>query len=183
MSDKQAVDAVKYWLETIVIGEKFCPFAKPVWDNNSIEYAISPVSDIEQALTRIIDECCTLDRDQSIETSLVIFTDGFNDFEQFLDLIELASQLLELEGYSGIYQLAHFHPDYQFEGVASDAAENYTNRAPLPILHLIREQSIEDALVSVKAPENIPQRNIKHAENLGSNFFKNHLANAINKLK
>jgi hypothetical protein len=72
--------------------------------------------------------------------------------------------------------LAHFHPDYCFDGEPQDDPANYTNRSPYPTLHLLREASIEEALKSYDDPESIPERNIAFARRKGSDFFKAILA-------
>ena len=94
------------------------------------------------------------------------------EFNEFLILIDLSNQLLEELGYSAVYQLAHFHPDYCFDGVSKDDASNYTNRAPYPILHLIREESLEKAIDNHPDPASIPDTNIKLAREMGVEKFK-----------
>jgi hypothetical protein len=155
------------WIDKLVIAENFCPFAKPVFDQQEIHYCVIESDSFESVLHQLIEECKRLDTDDSIETTLLILVNGFELFDVFLDLIDIADRLLIEQGYEGIYQLAHFHPDYCFEGVDINDAQNYTNRSPFPMLHLLRENSIERALQKVKAPENIPERNIRHAQRLG----------------
>jgi len=76
--------------------------------------------------------------------------------------------LISDEGFEGVIQLASFHPDYCFEGAPDDDAANYTNRSPYPMLHLIREQSLEEALEQFDQAELIPERNIAFARALGT---------------
>ncbi|WP_144391619.1 DUF1415 domain-containing protein [Pleionea sediminis] len=169
----------KRWLECVVIGENFCPFAKPVFDDNKILYIASMEQDFELALMTLIRECHHLDNTPDDETTLLIFSKGFKAFDDFLILIELAENLLIDQGYEGVYQLAHFHPEYCFEGCEEAEAQNYTNRSPFPTLHIIREASIEKALQSVKSPENIPQRNIRHANKKGADYWRSVLQSCI----
>lgn len=176
MNNKEIEKITRCWIEQVVIGENFCPFAKPVFDNDSINYRIIQDSKLKEALYQLVDECKRLESDCKVETSLLIYVKGFEDFYRFLDLIELAEQLMVEQGYEGIYQLAHFHPDYCFEGVEYDDAQNFTNRSPYPILHLLREDLMEQALSKVKSPENIPERNIRHAQKLGNKFLSERLS-------
>jgi hypothetical protein len=175
LTSQAIIRSTQHWLERLVIGQNFCPFARPVAEQQSIYYCVIENTDIESVLHRVIEECRRLDHSLDIETTLLILPNGFEKFDQFLDLIDIADRLLLEQGYEGTYQLAHFHPDYCFDGVDVDDAQNYTNRSPFPILHLLRESSIERALKSIKSPENIPQRNIRHAQKLGVQFFQQQL--------
>ena len=96
----------------------------------------------------------------------------YSDFDDFLDLVAIADDLLIAQAYEGVYQLASFHPDYCFAEASPDDAANYTNRSPYPILHLIREASIEQVLNHYPEPENIPLRNIALTRELGSNYLQ-----------
>ncbi len=78
-----------------------------------------------------------------------------------------------------MYQIASFHPDYQFADAEEDAAENYTNRSPYPILHLINEKSIEAGLAHYPDAEKIPERNIQLLNNLGKARMEDMLHNCI----
>ncbi len=174
--DDEIIGQLRRWLETVIIGLDFCPFARREFERDSIRYHVIAQADMETALHGLIDECRFLDAHSETETSLLIFSRGFADFDNFLDLLGLADALLEKQGYAGIYQLASFHPDYCFEGVAGDDVSNYTNRAPWPVLHLIREASIERVLAHYPDPENIPHRNIEKAQQLGLTHMKALLA-------
>jgi len=163
---------IKQWLEQIIIGLNFCPFAKKELVNNSIHYHVCDQSQLKLALEEVAGQCEYLKRHPEVETSLVIFSVGFRSFEKYLDLVDYANELLIDLGFEGVFQIASFHPDYYFEGEAFDDASNYTNRSPLPILHLLREASMEKVLRLYKEPENIPENNIKLAREKGSEFFE-----------
>ncbi len=155
------------WVKSVIVGLNFCPFARREVERKSINYRLIEREQLEICLEALIFECVKLDQNEEIETTLLIFPEGFEEFDHFLDLNELAGALLVEQGYEGIYQLASFHPDYLFaESEESDPA-NYTNRAPYPTLHLIREASIERVLENVEHPEEIPEENIKQARALG----------------
>jgi hypothetical protein len=161
------------WLEEIIIGLNFCPFAKKEFVNNTIHYQLCGAKKIASALEELAKQCKKLVEEPSIETTLLIFNEAFKSFESYLDLLDYANDLLVELGYEGKFQLASFHPDYYFEGEPFDAASNYTNRSPLPTLHLIREASMEKVLSVYKNPEQIPSNNIELAEDKGAEFFKN----------
>ncbi|WP_220470332.1 DUF1415 domain-containing protein [Colwellia sp. BRX8-7] len=177
MPDKQMyaveISQTKQWLEEIIIGLNFCPFAKKEFVNNTIHYQLCPAKKVESALTELAIEFERLVADPNIETTLLIFNEGFKGFESYLDLLDEANELLFTLGYEGVFQLASFHPDYYFEGDPFNAASNYTNRSPLPTLHLIREASMEKVLSVYKNPQQIPDNNIALAQEKGAHYFQN----------
>ncbi|MFC4701879.1 DUF1415 domain-containing protein [Glaciecola siphonariae] len=159
------------WLDAVIINEQFCPFAKPVRDNNQIHFAVAQQSDTASLLRQVIAECDNLMRHDKVETSLLIYTAALGDFDDYLDFLDMANELLENAGYEGVLQLASFHPQYVFDGEPASCPSHYTNRSPYPMLHILREDSISQALISFASPESIPQRNIAHAKALGRAFF------------
>jgi hypothetical protein len=162
-----AIEQTQAWVESVVVGLNLCPFAGREVERGSVHYAELPREGIEDALLALMLECDRLDKDPDIATSLLVFSKGFRPFDDFLDLLELAGQLLIDRGYEGVYQLASFHPEYCFEGADEDDPANYTNRAPYPTLHLIREESLASALALYPNPEEIPERNIEVTRDLG----------------
>jgi hypothetical protein len=108
-----------------------------------------------------------LDDTPSIETILLIFPGAFPIFNDYLELVSLSEKLMTKEGYDGVYQVASFHPLYLFAGSSENDPENYTNRSVYPMLHLIRETSIDKALEFYKNPNDIPERNIRFAKEKG----------------
>jgi len=174
------INKTQYWLQHIIIDLNFCPFAQREFKNKTIRYAVDDSCHLESSLTFLANELAGLDQltvqgknTPTIETTLIIFRAAFNDFDDFLDFIDLADQLVDDLGYRGIYQLAHFHPDYCFDGVDTDDASNYTNRSPYPTLHLLRESSIQRAIETHPDTSKIPDTNIALARELGVIKIKN----------
>ena len=172
LSDDAVETTVKLWIEKVIIGLNFCPFAKKEIERNTVRYAISSTTQANDALGSLLEELALLDQQEEIQTTLLVFPLGFGDFESYLDMLELANLLIAQGGYKGIYQLASFHPDYCFDGEDQDDPANYTNRSPYPILHLLRESSVEAVLKRYPDPENIPENNIAKARELGSSFLQ-----------
>jgi hypothetical protein len=170
--DQKVESAVKSWIDKVIVGLNFCPFAKKEIERNTIRYTIFPTTQVNDALSQLLDELALLDQQLEIQTTLLIFPLGFADFEVYLDMLELANSLISQGGYCGIYQLASFHPDYCFDGEDPDDPANYTNRSPYPILHILRESSIEAVLKRYPDPESIPENNIAKARELGSNYLQ-----------
>lgn len=167
MIEQGVTKQTRCWVKTVIVENNFCPFARRELERGSIRYSVKPDRDAKSALQTVIDECIQLDNNEDIETTLLIFPEGFQDFEDYLELVELAEGLLADQGYESVYQVASFHPDYCFAGAEQNDAANYTNRSPYPMLHLIREASLEQALNSYPEPEKIPERNIERARELG----------------
>ncbi|MFT5311654.1 MAG: hypothetical protein ACI8Z9_000124 [Paraglaciecola sp.] len=169
MSEISATIALtQRWIEKVIIGLNFCPFAKREFEKQRIRYTVYAGIDAPGALTVFLDELHYLDQNAEIETTLLIFEHGFGDFEDYLDLADTATALLEQGGYRGRYQLATFHPDYCFEGEAPDDPSNFTNRSPKPTLHVLREASIERVLKTYSDPGSIPENNVTKTRDLGN---------------
>jgi hypothetical protein len=166
------IQIIRTWLAEIIIGLNFCPFAKREFERDSIRYLVSSEQDSKHALSVLLDELALLDGASEVETTLIIFDSGFNLFDDYLDLVDLSNALLEQGGYGGIYQLATFHPQYCFADAAMDDPANFTNRAPYPILHILREGSINRVLRTYPNPESIPDNNIAKARALGLNHWQ-----------
>jgi hypothetical protein len=166
------ITKTKKWITDVVIGCNFCPFAAREVKLDRVRYEITDTRDMAIALELLMNECRTLDENTGIETTLLIFTHGFTSFDDYLDLVSLAEQTLKHHRYEGVYQVAGFHPLYRFAGEEEDDAANYTNRSPYPMLHLLREESIEKALEKYPDPDSIPERNIEFARNKGEAYMK-----------
>lgn len=165
---REAVAAVQQWLADVVVGLNLCPFAHKPLRTGQIRYHVSAAGDDEALMAELLAELQRLDATpaEEIETSLLIVLDHLQEFADYNQFLELAEWLIERQGYTGTYQLATFHPYYQFAGTSAGDAENLTNRAPYPILHLLREASIERALKNYPDPESIPENNIRRVNRL-----------------
>lgn len=167
MHDEITVRPVRQWVETLVVGLNLCPFAKAELLKDRVRFVTTASATEEQLLAALQSELALLDSDPSIETTLLIHPgvlQDFQDYNQFLDAADALLVELELEG---IYQIASFHPDYQFGGTEPDDAENYTNRSPYPLLHLLREASLERAIERYPGVGKIPAQNIALMNRLG----------------
>lgn len=166
------VQHIQSWLVDVIIGFNFCPFARREFEAGRIRYRVLDSTKKKLAIKALLEEFQFLDDHEATETTLLIFADGFGEFYAYLDLLDQAQQALEEAGYEGIYQLASFHPDYLFEGEALDDASHYTNRSPYPMLHLLRESSIERAVASDPNIDQIPERNKALARDRGAAFWQ-----------
>jgi len=164
--------ATKQWLEEVIIGLNFCPFAKKEFVNNTICYHESKAEQVKSALHELIEQCRYLQANDALETTLIIYSEGFRGFDRYLDLIDYGNDLLVESGFEGTFQLASMHPEYCFDGEDYDDASNFTNRSPYPIIHIIREASMARVLAVYNEPEQIPENNIELAKQKGSEYFQ-----------
>ncbi len=172
--------ATRHWLTRAVIGLNLCPFAKSVQVKNQIRYAISEAADMEGVLTDLETELQTLaDADPAaIDTTLLIIPHALADFLEYNDCLFFAGRMLKQMRLEGELQIASFHPQYQFEGTEAGDIENYTNRAPYPVLHLLREASIERAVEAFPDAADIYERNQETMQRLGLEGWKKWMSEA-----
>lgn len=166
---KKSIQVTKNWIELFVIGYNLCPFAKLPFVQDRIRYRVTDAKEEEELAEILIQEALFLSEasPEVVETTLIIHPRILEDFSAYLDFLVRAEWLLQQSGLEGVIQVASFHPEYQFEGTEMEAPENYTNRSPYPMLHLLREESIESALRHYEHPEKIPERNIGTMRRLG----------------
>jgi hypothetical protein len=161
------ITSVRQWVETVVIGLNLCPFAKRELVNNRVRFAVTNATTEKALLEALWVELELLERDPSVETTLLILPAVLQDFLEYNQFLNYAEALLVQMELDGIYQIASFHPDYQFAGTASDDVENYSNRSPYPLLHLLREESLERAIAGHPDVRGIPARNIDLMKSMG----------------
>ncbi len=163
------IDDTVRWLERAVIGLNLCPFAKGVHTKGQIHYAVSAATDARELLQDLERELEALAEAPAAQrdTTLLIAPHCLQDFLDFNDFLELADELVEVLDLGGILQVASFHPQFQFEGTAPDDVTNATNRAPYPTLHLLREDSIDQAVEAFPEAEMIYERNMATLQQLG----------------
>jgi hypothetical protein len=167
--DEAIVEATRRWLERAVIGLNLCPFAKSVYVKEQVRYVVSHATTPEALLEELMNELQDLaDTDpEKVDTTLLIHPQVLGDFLDFNDFLDVADAALEDMQLDGELQVASFHPDYQFADTDPNDITNYTNRAPYPILHLLREDSIARAVEAFPDAAEIFEKNIETMEKLG----------------
>lgn len=179
------------WIERFVVGLNLCPFAAPLFrdktarneralnqnldshgepDTGPLRVAVCANTrprDLAAAVFTELELLRTSPADAPV-TSLLVFSAALQDFDDYLDFLALAEELLYECELEGIVQIASFHPHYQFDGADVDDVANFTNRAPYPMLHFLREDAVLRAVESHPAPEQIPVRNVERLRSLGT---------------
>lgn len=163
------VTQTKKWLENVVIGLNLCPFAKHPFQSDNIRYVVHKGDDLKDLSEILVAELQSLAQKDAnaVETTLIIIANALPDFLEYLDYTEIAEHLLVALNLEGIIQVATFHPAYQFAETKPDDVENYTNRSPYPMLHLIKESNISWAVENHPDIDSIPETNIRLMKELG----------------
>ncbi|MEO8769135.1 MAG: DUF1415 domain-containing protein [Ferruginibacter sp.] len=170
----------KKWIIDVVVGCGFCPFAAKEIKKDSIHYEVLQQADKAAALKAMMLMLQQLDANDKIETALLIMPEGFKSFDIYLQLIDMADTLLAKEKYEGIYQIASFHPRYLFAESDENDAANYTNRSPYPMLHFLREESVSKAVDGYPDIDEVPNRNVRFANEKGRDYMEKLLAMSMN---
>lgn len=156
-------------MEQAIIGLNLCPFAKAVYLREQVRFVVSParstgaLSDDLEAELRYLAAMPA----EVVETTLLIHPYVLGDFLDYNDFLDVAEALVEQLDLEGVIQVASFHPRYQFAGTDADDVTNYTNRSPFPVLHLLREESVERAVAAFPGVDQIYQHNIDAMRRLG----------------
>jgi len=168
--DSGVVEAhIRAWLEDFVVGLNLCPYARPLLRADNLRIAICEET-ARRALRRVF--LGELDRLQAsseaeIATTLLAFPFALGEFDDYLDFLDEAQQLLLAAGLEGVLQLASFHPRYLFAGEPGNAASHYSNRSPYPIIHLLREDMLSRVLAEDADSQAVPARNIATLDAIG----------------
>lgn len=159
---------VQRWLEEVVIGLNLCPFAARPTKAGQVRFVVTEARDEEALLQDLQSELERLESTEpaELETTLLIIPHMLGDFMDYNFYLNWVDQLIARRGWEGEFQVATFHPEYQFEGTDAQDAENLTNRSPYPILHLLREQSLENMLARYPDSDEIPDNNIRRMNRL-----------------
>lgn len=168
-SDEEVIAATRAWVDKAVIGLNLCPFAKSVQVKGQVRYVVSAARDpetLQEDLARELLALAATDPEQ-VETTLLIHPHVLNDFLDYNDFLDVADATVAELDLEGTLQVASFHPDYQFADAAPDDITNFTNRSPHPILHLLREESIDRAVDAFPEAADIFERNMETLQRLG----------------
>ena len=157
------------WVKDFVVGLNLCPFARPLLASDALRVTVCEATEDEVVAGALLDEIELIQKasEAEIATTLVVFPNALRGFDTYLAFLDGAQQLIEEMDLLGVLQLASFHPDYQFAGEPIGAASHFTNRAPFPMIHLLREDMVTRALETYPNPEQIPERNIQKLDDLG----------------
>ena len=163
------IAATRRWLERAVIGLNLCPFAKAVYVRDQVRFVLSAATTPEALHEDLLRELAALAHaDPAVtDTTLLLHPHVLQDFDRYNDFLDVADAAITALDLDGVLQVASFHPDYRFAGSEPDDIENFTNRSPVPMLHLLRESSIDRAVAAFPDPDAIVSRNLETLRRLG----------------
>src|SRR3954469_3211711 len=169
MNKQAVIDATRRWISSVVIGLDLCPFARRVFEADKIRYVVTDAGDEEALLKGLADELKALASSPipGVETTLLIHPHALGNFLDYNDFLGAGERLVADLGLRGVIQIASFHPGYHFAGAEPGAVENYTNRSPYPMLHLLREESVAKVANDPDELLEIPRRNVETLRALG----------------
>ncbi len=171
-TDIDVVNSVKSWFEKSVLGLNLCPFAAKPHQEGSISFELSKANSDESCLTDILLMLKKLEQQTDIETMVLIIPDHLQNFDDYNQFLSLVDELLIQQNWEGVFQVASFHPDYVFADTDVNDQSNWTNRSPCPLLHLIRESSINEVVKHNSDLDKIPLRNIEVMRSLSAQQMK-----------
>jgi hypothetical protein len=162
------IERTQAWIEGVVIGLNLCPFAGRPWREGRVDIRVSDAEQPERLAEDLAEALRALYAADpaECETLLLVHPRVLGDFLDYNDFLDVADELIEQMGLAGEFQIASFHPDYQFADTDPDDRSNWTNRSPFPMLHLLREASISEATDRLDHPDAIYERNIRTLEGL-----------------
>jgi hypothetical protein len=168
--DALVIEDTQRWVERAVIGLNLCPFAKSVEIKKQVRYVVSHAARAKPLLVDLKRELLALAAADPavLDTTLLVVSDGFADFLEFNDMLDRADKLLVDLDLDGVLQIASLHPQYQFADAEPGDITNFTNRAPYPTLHLLREESVDRAVAAFPNAEAIFETNMQTMQDLGS---------------
>jgi hypothetical protein len=169
---EKITDQTERWIKDVVVGCNFCPFAAKPLLKKSIRYIVLNDTSKQEVIETLQKELEYLDANIETETTFIITPTNFDHFIDYLDIVNKADDLIVEKNWEGIYQIASFHPLYLFENANEDDAENYTNRSPYPMLHILREESVTKVVDKMLDPNAIPENNIHFAKTKGLNYMQ-----------
>lgn len=174
-TNEEQIRVVRQWVEDVVVELNLCPFAKRELIADRVRFVVTDATSEDELLETLAFELEFLGSTPSIETTLVIHPHVLGDFSLYNQFLDNADRLLVALKLEGVFQVASFHPDYQFADTKADDAENYTNRSPYPVLHLLREESLERVIASTPDIDQIPKRNIETMNRVGTESLRSML--------
>ena len=163
-----ALEQTQVWFESVVLGLNLCPYAHLPAKAGRVRFSVLNGDSEDDLLVLLTQEIERLEQTspQTLETTVIIAPQGFEDFYYYTVVLEYVEQWLAVQGWEGFVQVASFHPDYQFAGSEPHDAANLTNRSPWPLFHLIREASLSEVIESGADTNAIPERNITRVKAL-----------------
>lgn len=181
MDTSLVINSSRRWVESVVVRHGLCPFASRVLEDNKLHFVVSEAVDTTSLVNDLIEELLHINHHSAdeLETTLLIHPYVLTDFQEYNEFLDVVDAVIDEAGLHGVIQVASFHPNYQFADSDADDAANYTNRSPFPMLHLLRESSIDQAVRDWTRNghnmEDIPLTNVTSLRRMGIKLLEQQL--------
>ena len=165
----QNIEIIKNWIAKFVIKLELCPFAHHPFSKGKIHFSAIDFTEQTKFMMHFWEEIERLESfsKEEISNSIIVISSGLTDFTDYLETINLCEGLLKMQELEDAFQIASFHPDYQFANIGKEHPRNFTNRSPLPLIHILRVEEVAAAIELYDNVEEIPNLNEKKMENIG----------------
>ena len=82
-SSQQIIDQTITWIHKVVVGCNFCPFAARTLQQHHVHYQVESSTNTTLCMDAFFKEIARLDKELHIETSFLIFSNAFQQFDDF----------------------------------------------------------------------------------------------------
>ena len=167
-------EKVEHWLDEFIVGHNVCPFARRPLSQGLVKLLVLESKleeELTQTLLQALQELVVSPR-AKLETTIIVIPHQLSDFDDFWSYCEWTQDILIESAVEGLVQIVGFHPDFRFAGSEHEDAANYVNRSPYPLIHLLREESVEEAAEQYPDIASIPERNALYLRRLSKNTLE-----------
>ena len=170
----ESSNLIDYWLRTIIVGMDLCPFARYPYERGLIRISLCDKKTENAWINFFFDELEFINEEEasSLSTTLMVLTNGPDDFNFFNDFVGDLESMLEESGLNSVFQLVSFHPKFCFADTKQSAVENFVNRSPLPVIQIIRTTEMNSLDLAPAKAEEISRLNSLKLKALTSNELK-----------
>ena len=163
MSSHPVLRATQKWIDEVVVGLGFCPFASASIKAGGLRLELCATTEVEDLCRLLVDELVFLQsqKGETYDSTLLVHPNLLSDFAVFNEFLGMCEDILAGLSLEGVFQIASFHPRYCFADADENDVGNYTNRSPYPMLHILREASVTEAVADHVDPAGIPEKNIQ----------------------
>ena len=163
MSSHPVLRATQKWIDEVVVGLGFCPFASASIKAGGLRLELCATTEVEDLCRLLVDELVFLQsqKGETYDSTLLVHPNLLSDCAVFNEFLGMCEDILAGLSLEGVFQIASFHPRYCFADADENDVGNYTNRSPYPMLHILREASVTEAVADHVDPAGIPQKNIQ----------------------
>ncbi|KAL7532222.1 hypothetical protein ACHAXR_004497 [Thalassiosira sp. AJA248-18] len=136
------------WIKKVVIGYNLCPFAERPLREDKLKVSVVRGSDDEYVASAVVYELIARSEESQSGTTVVVAPEYYpDDFVGYMNLVQwIEDNIFDEHELDGLVQIAPFHPKFEFAGSGNEGIDNFTNRSPYPMFHILREDEVGGAV-------------------------------------